>query len=175
MNEQLKGLSTSSMLETTMWPSLTTLAKVCLTLPVGTASVEHSFSQTVNTWLRNLLGEINLSHLVKIAIELLTLSEQTTIILNVWFEDAPFVMRVWNQSIFRTHFLALWGTASTGENWFFVKYAWSPVLNQGVLTLVWPTFFKWWTVALPCSQTLPPLPPKIYKIITKQKKTTFFL
>ena len=46
MNEQLKKLSTSSMLET-MCPSMCALAKVCLTLPVGIASVEHerSFSQ----------------------------------------------------------------------------------------------------------------------------------
>ena len=44
MNEQLKELSTSSMLET-MCPSLSSLAKVCLTLPAATASVECSFSQ----------------------------------------------------------------------------------------------------------------------------------
>ena len=39
MNEQMEELSTSSMLET-VCPSLSTLAKVCLSLPVGTASVE---------------------------------------------------------------------------------------------------------------------------------------
>ena len=44
MNGQLKELPTSSLLET-MYPSLSTLVKVCLTLPVGTASVESSFSQ----------------------------------------------------------------------------------------------------------------------------------
>ena len=44
MNEQLKELSTSSMLET-VCPSLSILAKVCPTLPVGTASVERSFSK----------------------------------------------------------------------------------------------------------------------------------
>ena len=44
MNEQLKELSTNSMLET-MCPSLSTLEKVCLTIPVGTVSVERSFSQ----------------------------------------------------------------------------------------------------------------------------------
>ena len=54
-----------------MYPSLSTLAKVCLTIPVGTASVEHSFSQMkmIKTRLRNRLGETNLSHLMKIAIE----------------------------------------------------------------------------------------------------------
>ena len=44
MNEPLKEMSTSSMLET-MCPSLSILEKVCLTLTVGTASVEHFFSQ----------------------------------------------------------------------------------------------------------------------------------
>ena len=44
MNELLKELSTNSMLET-MCLSLSTLAIVCLTIPVGTASVEHSFSE----------------------------------------------------------------------------------------------------------------------------------
>ena len=70
MNTQLKELSTSSMLEI-LCPGLNTLAKVCLTIPVGTASVERSFSQMkmIKTRLRNRLGEANLSHLMKIAIE----------------------------------------------------------------------------------------------------------
>ena len=57
MNEQLKELSTNSMLET-MCPSLSTLAKDCPTIPVGTASVECSFSQ-IKTSLRNRLGDTN--------------------------------------------------------------------------------------------------------------------
>ena len=44
INEQLKELSTNSMLKT-MCLSLSVLAKICLTIPVGTASVERSFSQ----------------------------------------------------------------------------------------------------------------------------------
>ena len=44
INKQLKELSTSSMLEI-MCPGLSTLANVCMTIPVGTASVERSFSQ----------------------------------------------------------------------------------------------------------------------------------
>ena len=40
--EQLKELSTSSMLQT-MCPNLSTLAIGCLTLPVGSVSVERSF------------------------------------------------------------------------------------------------------------------------------------
>lgn len=69
-NSQLKELSTSSMLET-MFPYLSTLAKICLTIPVGTASVERSFSQMkmIKTRLRSRLGEVSLSHLMKIAIE----------------------------------------------------------------------------------------------------------
>ena len=69
MNEKLKELSTNSMLET-MCPSLSTLAKVCLTIPVGTVSVERSFSQVkmINNRLRNSLGDTNLSHLMKIVI-----------------------------------------------------------------------------------------------------------
>ena len=44
MSEQLKELSTNSMLQT-MYTISSTLARVCLTIAVGTASVEHSFSQ----------------------------------------------------------------------------------------------------------------------------------
>ena len=45
--------------------------KICLTIPIGTASVERSFSQMkmIKTRLRNRLGEKSLSHLMKIAIE----------------------------------------------------------------------------------------------------------
>ena len=54
-----------------MCPGLSTLAKICMTIPVGTASVERSFSQIkmIKTRLRNRLGEDNLSNLMKIAIE----------------------------------------------------------------------------------------------------------
>ena len=47
------------------------LAKVSLSIPVGTASVEQSFSQMkmVKTRLRNGLGEQNLAYLMRIAIE----------------------------------------------------------------------------------------------------------
>ena len=44
IKEQLKELSTNSMMQT-MFPNLSILANVCLTIPVGTASVERSFSQ----------------------------------------------------------------------------------------------------------------------------------
>ena len=55
----------------TMFLHLNTLANVCMTIPVGTASVERSFSQMkmIKTHLRNRLGEKSLSYLMKIAIE----------------------------------------------------------------------------------------------------------
>ena len=59
-----------------MCPSLSTMAKVCLTIQVGTASEERSFLQ-MKSRLRNCLGKANLSHLMKIAIESLqTLSDK---------------------------------------------------------------------------------------------------
>ena len=66
----MKELATSSML-VEMFPHLTDLAKVSLSIPVGIASVEQSFSQMkmVKTRLRNRLGEQNLAHLMRIAIE----------------------------------------------------------------------------------------------------------
>ena len=51
-----------------MFPHLSDLAKVCLSIPFGTASVERSFSQIeIKTRLRNRLGEQNLAHLMRIA------------------------------------------------------------------------------------------------------------
>ena len=69
IKEQLKELSTNSMMQT-MFPNLSILANVCLTIPVGTASVEGSFShmKMVKSRLRNRLGEANLS-LMKITLE----------------------------------------------------------------------------------------------------------
>ena len=60
IKEQLKELSTNSMMQT-MFPNLSILANVCLTIPVGTASVERSFShmKMVKSRLRNRLGEAN--------------------------------------------------------------------------------------------------------------------
>ena len=54
-----------------MFPNLNTLASIRLTIPIGTASVERSFSQMkmIKTRLRSHLGEKSLSHLMKIAIE----------------------------------------------------------------------------------------------------------
>ena len=70
MAAQLHELVTNETL-ISMLPNLNTLASVCLTVPIGTASVERSFSQMkmIKTRLRNRLGEKSLSHLMKIAIE----------------------------------------------------------------------------------------------------------
>ena len=70
MGVQLHELVTNNMLKT-MFPSLNTLANVCLSIPVGTACVERSFSEMkmIKTRLRNRIGESSLSFLMKIAIE----------------------------------------------------------------------------------------------------------
>ena len=44
MKAQLKELTTNSML-IAMLPHLSVIANICLSIPVGTASVERSFSQ----------------------------------------------------------------------------------------------------------------------------------
>ena len=70
MASQLHELVTYETL-ISMFPNLNTLASICLTIPIGTASVERSFSQMkmIKTRLRSRLGEKSLSHLMKIAIE----------------------------------------------------------------------------------------------------------
>ena len=70
MASQLHELVTNETL-ISMLPNLNTLASICLTIPIGTASVERSFSQMkmIKTRLRNRLGEKSLSHLMKLAIE----------------------------------------------------------------------------------------------------------
>ena len=91
MSLQLNNLLTNDMLKT-MFPNLHTLANVCMTLPVGTASVERSFSQMkmIKTRLRNRLGEKSLSYLMKIAIESpqkLT-DEDLEAIIGIWTRKA---------------------------------------------------------------------------------------
>ena len=62
MKAQLKELTTNDM-HITMLPNLNVLADICLTIPVGTASVERSFShmKMIKTRLRNRLKESSLS------------------------------------------------------------------------------------------------------------------
>ena len=67
---QLTELTTSDMLRT-MFPNISTLANICLSIPVSTASVERSFSQMklIKTRILNRIGQSSLSYLMKIAIE----------------------------------------------------------------------------------------------------------
>ena len=60
IREQLKELSTISMMQI-VFPNLSILANVCLTIPVGTASVECSFShmKIIKSRLRNQLRDAN--------------------------------------------------------------------------------------------------------------------
>ena len=87
MKLQLKELVTNDML-TAMFPNLSTLGNICLSIPVSIASVERSFSQMklLKTRLRNRLSDSSLSHLMKIAIESPDkLSDRDTEeIVNVW-------------------------------------------------------------------------------------------
>ena len=70
MKAQLRELARNDML-VTMFPNLSALSNMCLSIPVVTASVERSFSQMklIKTRLRNRIGEKSLSYLMKIAIE----------------------------------------------------------------------------------------------------------
>ena len=54
----LSNLVTTEMLKI-MFPNLNNLSNICMTITVGTASVEQSFSQMkmIKTGLRNQLGE----------------------------------------------------------------------------------------------------------------------
>ena len=56
---------------TDIFPQIFKLLNILLTLPVGTATVERSFSQMklVKTRLRNRVSDINLARLMRIAIE----------------------------------------------------------------------------------------------------------
>ena len=54
-----------------IFPQTFTLLNIILAMPVGTATVERSFSQMkmIKTRLRNRLSDCNLSRLMKIAVE----------------------------------------------------------------------------------------------------------
>ena len=86
---QLKELTSHEML-VTMFPNLSALANICMSLPVSTASVERSFSQMkmIITRLRNRIGESSLNHLMLIAIESHNELNDNELdcIVNVWNE-----------------------------------------------------------------------------------------
>ena len=70
LKTQLQELTTNDTL-IALLPNLHKLACCYLLLPIGTASVERSFSQMklIKTRLRIRLGELSLSRLMKVAIE----------------------------------------------------------------------------------------------------------
>ena len=55
----------------TLFPNLSKIDAICLSIPVTTASVERSFSQMklIKTRLRSSLNDKSLSNLMKIALE----------------------------------------------------------------------------------------------------------
>ena len=65
MKAQLKELASNDMIKT-LFPNLSKIGAICLSIPVTTASVERSFSKTR---LRSSLNDKSLSNLMKIALE----------------------------------------------------------------------------------------------------------
>ena len=70
MKAQLKELASNDMIKT-LFPDLSKIGAICLSIPVTTASVERSFSQMklIKTCLRSSLNDKSLSNLMKIALE----------------------------------------------------------------------------------------------------------
>ena len=70
MKAQLKELASNDMIKT-LFPNLSKIGAICLSIPGTTASVERSFSQMklIKTHLRSSLNDKCLSNLMKIALE----------------------------------------------------------------------------------------------------------
>ena len=70
MKAQLKELASNDMIKT-LFPNLSKIGAICLSIPVTTASVERSFPQMKlnKTHLRSSLNDKSLSNLMKIALE----------------------------------------------------------------------------------------------------------
>ena len=70
MKAQLKELASNDMIKT-LFPNLSKIGAICLSIPVTTASVERSFSQMklIKNRLRSSLNDKSLSNLMKIALE----------------------------------------------------------------------------------------------------------
>ena len=70
MKAQLKELASNDMIKI-LFPNLSKIGAICLSIPVTTASVERSFSQMklIKTRLRSSLNDKSLSNLMKIALE----------------------------------------------------------------------------------------------------------
>ena len=69
--QDVKARMAASGAYTGIFPEIFKLLNIILVLPVGTASVERSFSsmKQIKTRLRNRLNNANLAHLMRIAIE----------------------------------------------------------------------------------------------------------
>ena len=89
LKTQLQELATNDTI-IALLPNLHKLACYCLSLPISTASVERSFSQMklTKTRLRNRLGQLILSHLMKIVIE------SPEILFDIVLEE---VVTIWNK------------------------------------------------------------------------------
>ena len=70
MKAQLKELASNDMIKT-LFPNLSKIGAICLSIPVTTASVERSFSQMklIKTRLRSSLNDKSHSNFMKIALE----------------------------------------------------------------------------------------------------------
>ena len=70
MTSLVKSLVKTEMMKDT-FPQLSTLAYISLTIPIGTALVERTFShiRIIKNHLRNRLGDKGLSYLMKTGIE----------------------------------------------------------------------------------------------------------
>ena len=86
MKAQLKELASNDMIKT-LFPNLSKIGAICLSIPVTTASVERSFSQMklIKTRLRSSLNDKSLSNLMKIALESPDkLTDSHLEVVNVW-------------------------------------------------------------------------------------------
>ena len=87
MKVQLKELVSKDMMRT-LFPNLSKVATISLSIPVATASVERSFSQMklIKTRLRGSLNDTSLSHLMKIAIESLAELTDSNVeeVIDIW-------------------------------------------------------------------------------------------
>ena len=86
MKAQLKELASNDMIKT-LFPNLSKIGAICLSIPVTSASVERSFSQMklIKTRLISSLNDKSLSNLMKIALESPDeLTDSHLEVVNVW-------------------------------------------------------------------------------------------
>ena len=94
MKAQLKELASND-IDKTLFPNLSKIGAICLSIPVTTASVERSFSQMklIKTRLRSSLNDKSLSNLMKIALESPDeLTDSHLEVVNVWNRKSRIVV-----------------------------------------------------------------------------------